>query len=170
MKKAQVKFGEAIGVIIIVSVVIFLGLFWYQSLTEEKILKIIEEDSLERTFEKYTYLINLNFIRVSENSVVRNDFSLIALRTFQNISKDQENLEFFRQNLGRSEIIVDIYNESFLDSSKDYFERILLYNNTDNLNNARMNRFRTLKTLIPVLDEINGKNYVGILSMKIYSE
>ena len=159
--KAQIKFGETIGVIIIVYIVIMSGLIWYNKINTGDLNDIKNKDNLEKSFEKYYYLNNLNLIHVSQRGYIDEEFDLISLITLSNFSKTKQGKEYLRKQLGNALITLKIYNFSMDNqiNSTNYEQLIILYNNTPIIKNNLGNKISKIistdnyRTLIPIIDQ-----------------
>ena len=163
-KKAQVKFGETIGIIIIVYIVVVVGFLWYNNVNTKNITEIYEKDQKNRAFEKYHYIINLHLIKSSQRGDIDEDFDKNSILTMGNYSKTKEGREFLRKSLGTSFVNIQLLDDSF-----SPYENITLYNNTPDLEKKRY-EIETFRTLIPVNDEINSRTEIGILELINYIE
>jgi hypothetical protein len=168
MKKTQVKFGETIAVMIVVSIIIFLGLAWYQNINTNDLKEIREKDANLRAFEKYNYIINLDILHQSENSVIDNDLSLASLKAFEKFLEKEENFEIISRNLGKNLITISIFNETFLEGNKKPFEKIILYNNS--LDEETLRSSLSFLSPISIIDIGNNRKYFAILEMYVQIE
>jgi hypothetical protein len=87
MKKSQVKFGETIGIIIIVYIIVVLGFVWYNNTNTKSINEMFENDQRDRAFERYHFVMNLDLLHKSQRGFVDSEFDLNSLRAFSNFSK-----------------------------------------------------------------------------------
>ncbi len=162
MKKAQVKFGETIGIIIIVYIIVVLGFVWYNNSNSKAINDIFEEDQRERSFERYHFVMNLDLLHKSQRGFVDSEFDLNSLRSFTEFSKE-EGREFVRSKLGDSKVTLNLYslNRSLGDVSFDSIENLTLYNSTPDYEFQN----EGFTSLIPVYDYATKKTYLGILEV-----
>ena len=166
-KKSQIKFGESIGVIIIVYIIIMVGLIWYNNINSKDLNELHKKDLNARAFERYQFIVNLNLIHTSQKGNIDEDFDLISLKTMHNFTNTKYGKLFFSNQLGYSLIEVDIYNNSVFDNiqTDNYQEKIILYNNTPN-RNSQIHSVQTYRTLIPIRDNINKINLIGVIYIK----
>jgi len=158
-KNAQIKFGETFGVIILVYIIVMVGMIWYNNINTKDIAQMNEKNQRDRAFEKYYYVINSDMLHVSEQGDVDPEFSLTSFRVFSNYTKN-EGKEHIRQQLGESIIVLEIVDKDFVSQ-----ENLTVYNNTPKDFKNR----ESFKTLIPVMDKINKKTSIGILTVYTYS-
>jgi hypothetical protein len=171
-KKAQVKFGETFGVIIIVYFVIVAGFAWYNKENSKSIEELIEDDKFERSFEIYYFVVNNDLIRVSQRGVIDDELDLNGLRAFEKFSQNTENQEFLRRQLGESTVTISIFDYNTIQNShlddvdfKHYKGgHIILYNNTP----EGISDVEIFRTLIPVRNEAENRIDMGLLEVKVY--
>ena len=168
-KKSQIKFGETFGVIIIVYVIILVGLIWYNSINNTQIKRIYEKNLENEAFEKYQYIINFNLIHRSERGDVDELFDYASLKTMANFSRTKIGKEYLSRRLSLATIKLDIYNRSAFNgiNQTNMEEEIILYNNTPKKNQDILET-PIYKTLIPIHDDLTGKNKIGALYIKSY--
>ena len=168
-KSAQIKFGETIGVIIIVYIIIMVGLIWFNNINNSDITKMNEKNLENKAFEKYQFIVNFDLIHKSERGDVDAEFDLISMKALSNYSKTKIGMNYLSNRLSFATVRVDIYNESVFSgiNKTNMQESILLYNKTPNPNQID---FQTIiyKTLIPIRNQINHKNDVGVIYIKSY--
>ncbi|MCA9495907.1 MAG: hypothetical protein KC589_03110 [Nanoarchaeota archaeon] len=167
-KKAQVKFGETIGVIIIVYIIVMTGLMWYNNINSKDINKLKYNNQQELAFEKYYYIANLDLIHLSQKGIIDKEYDINALYTMYNFSISKKGREFLRNQLGESIITLELYRNNELETKTPY-EIITLYNNTPKtqINGIEVKEIKEripFKTLIPVRDN-EGKTIIGILNI-----
>ena len=169
--KSQVKFGEIIGVIIIVYILILFGSTWYTNSANNSLQELATQNQISLAVERFHYVSNLDKLHFSANSDVRTEFDLFSLKTFKNLSlEDPEYQEFLRSNLGSSVITVEIYNMTIFTSSNGEsvtpYERIVLYNLTPE-NTIRYN-VESFNTFIVVHNPVTRTNDLGILNVRVF--
>ena len=74
-KKSQLKFGEMFAIIFIVWLVLVIGAVWYTNYNKKEIVKINEESSKNLAFERYSFIRNIPYLRVSQLGEVEYTFS-----------------------------------------------------------------------------------------------
>jgi hypothetical protein len=163
-RKAQVKFGETFAIIILVYIILMIGMIWYNNINTKAINEMSEESLKERSFEKYYYIMNSDLLHKTEQGDVDEEFDLAALRAFSNYSTGNQK-EYIRKQLGEALVTVKLYDKD-LDEIED---EIILYNNTYNPNlNSKIKNEVVFKALIPVVDAVEKRTSLGILSVIIY--
>ncbi len=165
-KKGQVKFGESIGIIIIVFFVIMSSLIWYDKINSNSLNEISQDDQFNRAFEKYYYLKELDLIHVSQRGIVDKKLDLNALLVFSNYSKTPIGKEYLLTRLGYSTIQIFIYNSSGLGENSPYLN-ITLYNNTPKKNRRKIREPIIFITYFPVTNN-DKKTEFGKLKVKSY--
>lgn len=161
-KKAQIKFGETIGVIFIVYIIILAGFIWYNDITQDNLREIYEEDQLSRAFEKYYFIVNFDLIHVGQFGIMDEEFDINSLRVMKNFSKTSSGKAYLDKRLDESTAIVRVYDKDFIS-----IENITLYNKTPG-NNIDYDT-QIFRSMIPIIDEINKSTYMGILEIYTYS-
>lgn len=172
MKKAQVKFGETLAVIIVVYLMILVGSIWYNNINQRDLEKIFQDDQVNRAFEKYYFISNLDLLRVSQRGKLDATFDYHSLKTFYNFSKSDQGKEFIRTNLGEATIQLYLYNSSIFDSKNDIDEKINSFENFTLYNYSLQQRSNKeiFWSVIPVKDPLirGGSNtYLGVLRVEI---
>ncbi|MDA3854754.1 MAG: hypothetical protein PF569_00745 [Candidatus Woesearchaeota archaeon] len=162
-KKSQIKFGETFAIIILVYIILVIGMVWYNNVSTNSIKEMQENDLRDRSFEKYSYIVNSEFLHVTSQGDIDEEFDQVSLEIFSNYSKS--NKEFIRKQLGEATVIVELYDKN-LKSIKNITIYDLRYDNSNNENRKNEERF---KTLIPVKDTINKETNIGILNVIIYN-
>ena len=166
-KKAQIKFGETFGVIIVVYIVLVFGISWYSGVFANQISKLDKKNNEELSYEKFSFIKNLNLLHKSNRGVISSNFDYINLQTFENFSKEQGE-RFLFETFGYGFIEVEILNEEefFSDNGKKVssIKNITLYNKTKDGTKNKLKTVHTFKTLIPIENET--KTYPGILKVK----
>lgn len=166
-KRGQVKFGETIGIIVIVYLVVVLGFVWYNNVNTKSINDIFEKDQRARAFERYHYIMNLDLLHVAQRGYLDVEFDLDSLRTFANFTQG-DSREFARSKLGDSKVDLKIYSLNYTngESSFETFENLTLYNNTPSYRYDQ----QVFTSLIPVVDTASKKTYVGVLELTSYQK
>lgn len=161
-RKAQVKFGETIGIIIIVYIVIVLGFVWYNGVNAKQISKIYEEDQRNRAFERYHYIMNLDLIHVAQRGYVDVEFDINGLRAFSNFTSG-DSREFARSKLGDSLVNLKIYELNYTGDDVMFlsYENLTLYNSTPDYEYDK----EIFTSLLPVVDSSKKKTFVGVLEV-----
>jgi len=159
---AQVKFGETIGIIFIVYIVLVVGFVWYNNYNSKYIDEQIEKQTKDRAFEKFNYLMKLNLIHKSELGYLNQEFDRTSLIAMSNYSNSGDGKEFFRQHLGDSLVVFYLY-----DIEMNSVENITVYNNTVDL--SREFKVNNYLTVLPIYDGINKTSYIGIVIISDYS-
>ena len=162
-KKAQIKFGESIGVIIIVYFVIFTGLIWYNNINTKNLNELYEKDQKNRAFEKYYFLINSNLIHVSQRGYVDKEFDIYSLKALEEFNKNPKNKDYLDSYLGNSKVEITIYEKELQNP-----QTLIIYDNSPTNTNLRINS-EIFRTLIPIKDTVNGPVYLGILELTKYN-
>lgn len=166
VKKAQIKFGETIGIIIIVYLIIMVGLIWYNNYNTKSLNELRINDLNDRAFEKFNYLNKLTLIHLTQEGIVNYQFDKNSLAIMAIMSKTKEGKEYFSKQLGESTIIIEIFNSS--NTNLLYFEeRIILYNNTPNKEKNIINQ-QIYKSLIPVYDSKDKSIKIGYMQLINY--
>ena len=162
-KKAQVKFGESIGVIFIVFFIIMTGLIWYDKINTKSLNKIDQQDQENRAFEKYHYLKELDLIHVSERGIVEKELSLYSLLIFSNYSKTPAGKKYLEKRLSNSLIEMFVYENEQLSSGVPYLN-ITLYNQSSN---REFKKSIIFVTYFPIKD-FNKQIKIGKLKITSY--
>ena len=163
-KKAQVKFGESIGVILIVYLIIMGGLMWYNKINNNNLYEIYKDDQQDRAFEKYYYISNLDLIHESKKGVIQDYYDLNSMIVFSNFSIKEENKIFFSKQLATSLITLKIYDNNENLKKDISFHNLTIYNNTPEENDILDSL--QFKTIIPIKYEKTSK--IGILSTNVF--
>jgi len=168
-KLSQIKFGETIGVIIIVYIIIMVGLIWFNNINNSDISDMSKKNLENKAFEKYQFVINFDLIHKSERGDIDEEFDLISLRALSNYSKTKIGEKYLSYRLSFSTITVDIYNKSVFSGINDtnMQESLILYNKTPN-SNREISDVIIYKTLIPIRDNIINENDIGVIYIKSY--
>lgn len=164
-KKSQIKFGETIGILIIVYLVLVAGFMWYNKVNANNINDIYQKDKRAQAFEKYYFIVNLDMLHVSQRGFIDEEFDLNGLRSLNRYSKTDEGGEYLRKRLGEATITVEIFNHTNLRNSS---ETIILYNVSYDSNVANeLLGVESFKTIIPIVDKTNSKHHIGLLEVKV---
>lgn len=156
-RSAQVKFGETIGVIFIVYLVIVVGFVWYNNSNSKSIAEQLEKQRNELAFEKYDYILKLNLLHKSELGYIDQEFDRTSINSMANYSLSDVGREHFRKKLGTSRVDFYLY-----DINMDSVDNITVYNNTPVNQSFKQTSY---KTLVPVYDGIEKTSYVGVLEI-----
>lgn len=168
--KAQIKFGETFGVIIIVYLMIFSGLVWYNKSNQENLKQIYNDNNNNLAYEKYQFIYNLDLLHDSKRGDIDEEFNYISLKTMQNYSNTTLGKEFLLKRLDYCQIKIKIYNFSVFDhiNSTNMQETIVVYNKTYK-NKENIIKPDFYRTLIPIRDNLNNQNLIGLLEIKALS-
>ena len=158
-KKAQIKFGETFGIIIIVYIVVMVGMVWYNTSSGKEIREMNEENKVDRAFEKYYYVVNSNMLHLSQHGDIDEEFDLVSLRVFENYSDSEPAREMVRQQLGEALVTLDVYDNEF-----NLIENFTVYNRTPEEYKNR----EAFRTLIPVVDPIEKRTRIGMLYVYVF--
>jgi hypothetical protein len=156
-RSAQVKFGETIGVIFIVYLVIVVGFVWYNNSNSKAIEEQMQKQQNEQAFEKYDYILKLNLLHKSELGYIDQEFDKTSIDSMANYTETVEGKEFFRQKLGLSRVDFYLYDIDMISISN-----ITVYNNTPVGQKFMQTSYRTL---VPVYDGIEKTAYLGVLEI-----
>lgn len=159
----QVQFGEAIGVIMIVYIVLVVGFVWYNNSNSKAIAEEMAKQQKEKAFEKYDYVLKLNLIHKSELGYIDQEFDKTSLEAMANYTLSKDGKEFFRQKLGTSKIEFQLY-----DIDLNSISNITVYNNTpkDEFGGNDVEyKISPYRTLVPVYDGVDKTSYLGVLEV-----
>lgn len=158
-KTGQVKFGETIGIIIIVYIILVVGFVWYNNINSKDIQKQLETNQKNKAFEKYNYILKLSLLHKSKLGYIDQEIDKISLETMSQYTQNEKGKEYFRKRLGTSTIQIELF-----DYEQNSIQNITIYNNTPNNNK----KFETInfKTLMPIYDGIENINYIGIIKIQ----
>ena len=164
----QIKFGETVGVLIIVYIVVMFGLGWYSSSNQSNLEDMQDDLADRRALEKYYTVLYSDFLGKSEQGFDRNYFDMLSLKAYEEYSGDKGYLE---RRYGESVITVDVINDSVLNDGDDP-RRIVLYNNTpDFRDDHRIESMQRFTSLVSILDERKGDGeeefVIGVLSVSV---
>jgi hypothetical protein len=164
-KKSQIKFGETIGVVLIVYVVILLGFSWYNSITNDKIIELEEKNVKFRNNERFDYVLNLELLRLKNRGSIQKEFDYYSLLAFEDYTKDKKDKSFKKtsENLGFAFVKIDILGSNF-----DIEESITLFDNKLDENDIRSQK--SYKVVIPIKDEQRYVTRLGIMEIILYDK
>ena len=167
-KKAQIKFGETFGVIIIVFILLMSGLTWYNKISQKEIYELKEKDQFDKSFEIFNYILNLNLIHSSQRGIIDDEFDYHSLIVFSNYSNTTSGKELLQKQLGTSLITIEIYNYTEIQGDMVNHKLIILYNNSEYITKFnRIKRFENFRTLVPVINSGENRVDLGILKIQI---
>jgi len=166
-KKAQVKFGESIGIIIIVFFILMSGLIWYDKINKSSLEDISKEDQQFRAFEKYHFLRQLDLIHVSQRGIVDKKFDLNSLILFSEFVKTSTGKEYAFSKFKKSTIQIGIYNNFDELNDNNPSTKILLYNNTPNENDKILEN-TIFRTYFPILNSSSKKVLIGLVEIESF--
>lgn len=179
-KKAQVKFGETIGIIFIVYILIMVGLTWYNSINEDEFVELQEDIDREATFEKYNFIVQSSFLRKSQSTEFENVMDSRALEAFYLYSQTSDGKEFLRTRLGEGLITIYFYefdsigNFQGMDQTGDgIFDKVndslVIYNYTRE-DGSRLRKQENVLTTFPVEFSYRKEKQtkIGVLSLQSY--
>lgn len=169
-KKSQIKFGESIGVIVIVYIVLMSSLMWYNNISKTDINNLYLDDQKERAFEKYTYINNLDLLHISQRGITDNEFdknSLIAFSSYTKITGNLSGKEHIRKQLGESVVTIKIYNYTSIKNFTPYLN-LTLYNNTPKDYNSKTYEKVSYKTLVSVTSTNEKRTDIGLLEIYVF--
>ena len=109
-KKAQVKFGETIGIIIIVYVVLMLGLLWYNDVNSDSLDELYTKDQKSRGFEKYYYITNNHMLREAQQGYIDEEFNLESIYAMSIFSQSKNGSDYLDKFLGYSSVSIKYYD------------------------------------------------------------
>lgn len=162
-KQAQIKFGESIGIIFIVFIILFAGLLWYNKVNSSQLNSIYLKNQINNAFGKYYYIITLPLIHTSENGIVESYFNSYSLKIFANYSNSTIGRNYLFKDLGYAVITVKIYNKSGLKIINSYLN-LTLYNRTPK---GPLLEIIPFNTIIPIENQ-NQEIQIGYLNIKSY--
>jgi hypothetical protein len=170
IKKSQIKFGETIGIIIIVYFILMAGLIFYNNYNNKALKELRDKQAIDFSYNSYQYLNNLNLIHSSVSGVISVDYSYYGLKTLSNFSKTKEGNDYLFQTLKFSTIKIYLYKlnkSSLLYNFNKSFENFTIYNRTppNGKNILFVNKFRTL---ITIDDQVNKEKYLGKMELTNY--
>ncbi len=164
--KSQVKFGETFGIIIIVYILVVAGFSWYNKENSKDIAEILQNEKIEKAYEIYHYIVNLDLLHVSERGIVDDELDLHSLYAFSNFSKDKGK-EFLRRQLAESTVNISLYNYSTVqDESFIPYDIITLYDNQ--IDSALTIDREVFRTLVPVVNHLEGSVDLGVIEITVY--
>ena len=170
-KKGQIKFGESFGIIFIVTIVIFLGSSWYSSTSQKSMYQMGIENMEDIAFERYNYIQNHHFLRMSQLGITERRFDLNSFRVFKNFSNTNKGREYLWPQLGYSTVILEKYNyEDIKIGDFTINETIILYNLTPSSENLQRSSLIVYKSVIPLRNHLTlrERTDLGVLSVQTY--
>lgn len=169
--KAQIKFGETIGILFIVYLVLMFGIMWYNGKNSDDIDELYIKDAQDRALEKYYFILYSDLLKTSQQGFQKNTFDMVSLIAFSNYSKTSQGSSFLQRRLGEGLITLKVYSSgSIFESQNVAYEEIILYNNSPEFReNSQLLRKQVFTSLLPVTDEREGqrKTYLGILRVEV---
>ena len=160
-KKAQVKFGETIGIIIIVYIVLMLGLLWYNDVNADSLDELYKGDQKSRGFEKYYYITNNHMLREAQQGSIDEEFNLESIHAMNIYSKSKNGNDYLYKFLGYSNVSIKYY-----DANLENPQVIEIYSNVPDSSN--INDEEIFRTLIPIVDKSNNTVLIGVLELINY--
>ena len=109
-KKAQVKFGETIGIIIIVYIVIMIGLLWYNDVNSDSLDELYTKDQKSRGFEKYYHITNNHMLREAQQGYIDEEFNLESIYAMSIFSQSKNGSDYLDKFLGYSSVSIKYYD------------------------------------------------------------
>jgi hypothetical protein len=161
-KRAQLKFGEAIGVIIIVYLVIMAGFIWYNNGAQKRIAELQEDSESSLAFEKYLFIANLDLLRSGRSGIVDEEFDLNSLKALDSFSQTEEGKEYFQRRLGDASIKMELYT---LDNLETPFEVIDVYEKRSL--NRELVGLLPFRNVVSVKDKQNDKVHLGLITVQV---
>ncbi len=175
--KAQIKFGETIGILFIVYLVLMFGIMWYNDKNSDDIDELYVKDAQDRALEKYYFILYSDLLKSSQQGFQKNTFDMVSLIAFSNYSKSSQGFSFLQNRLGEGVITLKVYDSSQkiyedvdAQSSTLDFQELVLYNNSPVFReNSQLLRKQVFTSLIPVTDQREGKDKtnVGVLRVEV---
>lgn len=160
-KSAQIKFGETIGVIIIVYIVVVVGFVWYNNVNSQNLAEMYDQDRKNLAFEKYYFIVNLDLIRESQRGFVDEEFDLDSLRVLSNYSQNQGR-EYMSSRLGFANVTILLLDPN---NYQNVEEEISLYESYPEF--SRVTALETFRTLVPVIDNEEDKTKLALLEVQV---
>ncbi len=164
--KAQIKFGETFGVMIIVFILLIVGVVWYNNINTKSIIEIQTQDKYDRAFEKFDYIKNLDLIHVSQRGIIDEEIDYNSLKVLEKYSKTKDGDEYLSNHLGKCTITINIYNYSTIyeGNLSNPSETIILYNSTYPQTTTIKENI-ILTTLLPITNQQENRNDIGVLKV-----
>jgi hypothetical protein len=164
-KSSQIKFGETIGVILIVYVIILLGFSWYNSITNDRIIELEEQNVKFRNNEKFDYVLNLELLRLKNRGSIQKEFDYYSLIAFEDYTKNKNGEGFgkTKENLGYAIVKVNILGSNF-----GVEESIVLFDNQ--LEDDKIESQKSYKVIVPIRDGQEYTTKLGIMEVILYEK
>ena len=172
--KSQIKFGETIGILFIVYIVLVFGIMWYNNKNSDDLEEMQLQNAQDSALEKYYYVIYSDLLRTSQRGYEKNSFDLLSIKSFANYSKTEEGKYFLQGRLGEAVITLDLYEGEnvYDDEAGDSFDSMVLYNNTPSFReNSQIRRSQVFTSLIP-LRRVQGDEeeiILGVMRVEVPS-
>lgn len=179
-KTGQVKFGETIGIIFIVYILIMVGFTWYNSITQDDFAELQEDVDREAVFDKYNFIVQSSFLRKSQGTDTENVMDYRSFMAFYNYSQTEDGKRFLRSRLGEGMISIYFYeiNEQSqlvgvdLDGENGFNkieDTLIIYNYTRN-DGSRLRKQENVLTTFPVDFSYRKEKLtrIGVLSLQSY--
>lgn len=179
-KAGQVKFGETIGIIFIVYILIMVGFTWYNSITQDDFAELQEDVDREAVFDKYNFIVQSIFLRKSQGTDTENVMDYRSFMAFYNYSQTEDGKRFLRSRLGEGMISIYFYeiNEQSqlvgvdLDGENGFNkveDTLVIYNYTRD-DGSRLRKQENVLTTFPVDFSYRKEKLtrVGVLSLQSY--
>lgn len=172
-RKAQVKFGETVGILFVVYLVLVFGIMWYNNKNSDDLRELYLQDAQDRSLEKYYFIIYSDLLRTTEEGYEKNSFDLLSMKTFANYSKTQEGKEYLQGRLGEAEITLTLYEgNSVWQGGGESYDELVLYNNSPEFrSNSQILRQQVFTSIIPIKDVTTNSEevLVGIMRVEVPS-
>ncbi len=164
-KKSQIKFGETMGVMVVVYIVILLGFSWYNSIMTDNIVDLQNEDIKFRNNEKLEYVLNLELLKLKNRGNIKKEFDYYSLLAFKNYAsvRSEKGFKEVERNLGYSLINLSILNLDFSVNNN-----IILFDNSLPLKDVKSQKI--YKVIIPIRDEQELTTKLGIMQLILYEK
>lgn len=179
-KTGQVKFGETIGIIFIVYILIMVGFTWYNSITQDDFAELQEDVDREAVFDKYNFIVQSSFLRKSQGTDTENVMDYRSFMAFYNYSQTEDGKRFLRSRLGEGMISIYFYeiNEQSqlvgvdLDGENGFNkieDTLIIYNYTRD-DGSRLRKQENVLTTFPVDFSYRKEKLtrIGVLSLQSY--
>ncbi len=179
-KAGQVKFGETIGIIFIVYILIMVGFTWYNSITQDDFAELQEDVDREAVFDKYNFIVQSSFLRKSQGTDTENVMDYRSFMAFYNYSQTEDGKRFLRSRLGEGMISIYFYEVNDqsqlvgvdLDGENGFNkveDTLVIYNYTRD-DGSRLRKQENVLTTFPVDFSYRKEKLtrVGVLSLQSY--
>lgn len=170
-RKSQIKFGETIGIIFVVYLVLVFGVMWYSSENESDLQEMKADNSQQQALEKYYYIIYSDLLKTSQRGFEKNYFDLVSMEALADYSKSKEGKDYLRGRLGEGLITLKLYNGSDVYSTTpgEIDKEFVLYNHSPEFREqSQLVRREVFTSLIPVQDDKKeGKIQLGVLRVEV---